>query len=56
MYAIRSYYASLDSIVVLVESDDYTMLEKAVNETTAKCEELDEYVTSVVSGVDREFV
>ncbi len=53
---IMNDFPSLDSIVVLVESDDYTMLEKAVNETTAKCEELDEYVTSVVSGVDREFM
>lgn len=49
-------FPSLDSIVVLVESDDYEMLEQATNEAAEKVEGLDEYVTSVVAGVDKDFM
>ncbi len=49
-------FPSLDSIIVLIESDDYEMLSKATMETADELGELNEYVTSVVAGVDREFM
>ncbi|MEX1378389.1 MAG: MMPL family transporter [Eubacteriales bacterium] len=53
---IMEEFPSMDSIIVLVESDDYDMLQEAANETAAELDKLDEYVYSVVSGVDREFM
>ncbi len=49
-------FPSLDSVVVLVESDDYDMLKQATKEVAGNLEDMDEYVTSVVAGVETDFM
>jgi len=49
-------FPSLDSIVVLVESDDYDMLKHATKEVAENISRMDKYVTSVVAGVETEFM
>lgn len=53
---IMDNFPSSESIIVLVESDDYGMLENAVEDTRSNLENLDQYVYSVVAGVDRDFM
>ena len=53
---IMKEFPSMDSIIVLVESDDYGMLQQAANDTAEELSKLDEYVYSVVAGIDREFM
>ncbi len=55
-HTVSIFGCSLESIIVLVESDDYSALEMATKETAQKLDELDEYVTSVVAGIDRDFM
>ncbi|MDX1358963.1 MAG: MMPL family transporter, partial [Clostridia bacterium] len=53
---ILDNFPSLDSILILVESNNYDRLVEASRETAAAIAGLYEYVTSVVAGIETDFM